>query len=147
MRENLQAKDLRLGNFLQNKVSKELLKVCRISEDRIETTVVDRSKFPLKDGWGIEPIPLTEEWLLRFGFEQGNYKELKEKHFVKKSKTIKVIISGIGFWDVYTDYNPYQITFSSGLNIITDNRGIKHVNQLQNLYYALTEEELTLKTE
>ena len=94
----------------------------------------------------LKPIPLTEEWLLNFGFEKGNYKELNEKHFVKKSNTIKVIISGIGFWDIYTDYNPYQITFSTGLNIITDNKGINHVHQLQNLYWCLCGKELEIIT-
>ena len=128
----LEVKELRIGNYYDNNG-----KIKQVTP----ATIWEHERI-----W-CEPIPLTEEWLLKLGFEKGNYKELDEKHFVEKSNTIKVIISGVGFWDVYTDYNPYQITFSSGLNIITDNKGINHVHQLQNLYYALTGEELTIKNQ
>ena len=128
--KNLKAKDLRLGNWVYH------------SSGNIIDVEIINSEIEEDD---LQPIPLTEEWLVKLGFEEGNYKELNEKHFVKNSNTIKVIISGVGFWDVYTDYNLCQITFSNGLNIITDNRGLKHVHKLQNLYFALTGEELILQ--
>ena len=136
----MRAEELRIGNLIQAYLEPQISEWVEIE---VYPDVLGRIQtYP--DRHGYKPIPLTEEWLLKFGFEKGNYKELNEKHFVKKTNTIKVIISGIGFWDVYTDYNPYQITFSNGLNIITDNKGINHVHQLQNLYFALTGEELKL---
>ena len=128
----MKVEELRIGNWIKDGHEFEQIKI-----EHLVCLSSGRCEF--------DPIPLTEEWLLKFGFDKGNYKEINEKHFVKKSNTIKVIISGVGFWDVYTDYNPYQITFSNGLNVITDNRGVNHVHQLQNLYFALTGEELTLK--
>ena len=58
----------------------------------------------------LHSIPLTEEWLLRFGFESKN---------------------------------PVLFTNSDGDSFYLDDTKIKHVHQLQNLYFALTGEELT----
>lgn len=78
----------------------------------------------------VEPIPLTEEWLIKFGFQ----------------------IDGVWF---YLDFNPrMQIRFYNGnlaeCDIVQDgkyiafkNGHIKYVHQLQNLYFALTNTELT----
>jgi hypothetical protein len=72
----------------------------------------------------IEPIPLTEDWLLKLGFKQ-----------VPKIKS---------------EYYKHGISFDVKDNtcfIETDStpeyfNHIKHVHQLQNLYFALTNEEL-----
>jgi len=86
------------------------------------------SKF-LINGIGIsaiEPIPLTEEWLLRFGFE----KELDG--FYRKNK------SGIIEFCFY-DNGILATTQSVCLS------HFKYVHQLQNLYFSLTNNELTIK--
>ena len=123
----MKANELRIGNLLRDKVSKTELEVIELSENNIITKVIDRSKFPLKDGWGIEYIPLTEEWLLKFGFDKkGN-----------KGK-LNVILSGnFGYKNGKTYFNSWVILESQP----------KYVNQLQNLYFALTGEELTFKSE
>jgi hypothetical protein len=69
-----------------------------------------------------EPIPLTEEWLLKFGFEEWD-KNAWQKGFDLSIHKIDSI-----FW-----YN------NNGINVL-----IKYVHQLQNLCFALTGEELTL---
>ena len=141
----LEAKDFRIGNLIEcDNIIIEVQGISKYYVNGFDKANNIDTRVPVKHSKG---IPLTEEWLIKFGFEKGNYKEFDEKHFVEKSNTIKVIISGVGFWDVYTDYNLYEITFSSGLNIITDNNGINHVHQLQNLYYAITGEELTIKNQ
>ena len=72
------------------------------------------------------PIPLTEEWLLKFGFEKkGCNWELPNFRFhVNKS----------------VNYDGFL--FCDGYSVITEK--IQHVHQLQNLYFALTQKELTL---
>jgi hypothetical protein len=65
-------------------------------------------------------IPLTEEWLLKFGFK----------------KTFR----GKFEHDLLT----YDIYGGDGLYIHGCNTELKHVHQLQNLYFALTQTELTL---
>jgi len=67
----------------------------------------------------IEPIPLTEEWLLKFGFEKsGDYFINNVIHLNFKTRTTLEP-------DMFLD--------------------LEHVHQLQNLYFALTGEELTIK--
>ena len=68
----------------------------------------------------VAPIPLTEEWLVKFGIIEAN-----ESH-VKRIK-------------IETDFGE--------LMFYIDNRlpQLKYVHQLQNLYFALTNTELTIK--
>lgn len=79
-------------------------------------------------------IPLTEEWLVKFGFSFSNndkYKWWKGKG--RGMSLFKGLTESTKDWFYYFD------TYS--------NRGkrIKSVHQLQNLYFALTGEELELK--
>jgi hypothetical protein len=73
---------------------------------------------------GIKPIPLTEEWLLKFGFLK-NLTSWTNWEKPNNTKEVRLIIQG-----KYLFYN---------------GRIIEHVHQLQNLYYSLTGEELELK--
>ena len=80
----------------------------------------------------LEPIELTEEWLLKFGFEKDidswfysfDYDENKEtfKIFERAKENIYSII----------DVNNFGIE-------------IKYAHRLQNIYFALTDKELTIK--
>lgn len=74
----------------------------------------------------LEQIPLTEEWLLKFGA-----KELKPKRGVLKEFVLKTV----------------RIEFSNSHNFYYKNSKviISSVHQLQNLFYALTGQELILK--
>lgn len=80
----------------------------------------------------ISPIPITEEWLLKMGFIEDSvqYEDQEDFYFFKK--------------DVfYIDGNSLQ-PYDAGFPIA--NYKIEHVHQLQNLYFALTGEELEFKT-
>lgn len=55
--------ELRIGNLLRCKLTHAILKVVEINEKGFSTEVLDRSQFPLPDGWSAEAIPLTEELL------------------------------------------------------------------------------------
>jgi hypothetical protein len=73
----------------------------------------------------VKPIPLTEEWLLKFGFIR--------KHFDMKIKGLKLTASTrIIASDKLSAFHHKKVGF------------ISSVHQLQNLYFALTGEELTL---
>ena len=74
----------------------------------------------------IKPIPLTEEWLLKFGFK----KELDSFYRLNKSSMIEIC-----FFDDGILVTNQSVCLSN----------IKYLNQLQNLYFALTGEELTIK--
>ena len=70
-----------------------------------------------------KPIPLTEEWLLKFGFEITDNFQTKDRFQTHKQDGI--------FW------------FEYGYIVVE----LNYVHQLQNLYFALTGEELTIKNE
>jgi hypothetical protein len=92
---------------------------------RLENTSID---------WGadlklsqMQPIPLTEEWLLKFGFKDNGY-----YYYIKSFKiawAIRIIKTNI----------------KSGFSEVKNSISLRHVHQLQNLYFALTNKELTIK--
>ena len=65
-----------------------------------------------------EPLPLTEEWLIKFGFQ--NYGDM-----TIGNAYISLSINSDGFYFILTK--------------------LEYVHQLQNLYFALTGKELTIK--
>ena len=71
------------------------------------------------NGNNFKPIPLTEEWLLKFGFERNGKK--------------------LTFWKIDLVEDEEGIFSFDESRIYID---IKYVHQLQNLYFALTGEEL-----
>lgn len=139
-------KELRLGNiFIDNKTN-ELLTVCKIDEDDIGFAVIDRSKYPLPNGWQAEPIPLTPEWLERCGFDQiesiqHNQYEAEERY------TIRIDETNISYGFVAETYGGYpekRTRFKFSNETIDTHKGVHFVHQLQNLFFALTGEELTI---
>lgn len=74
----------------------------------------------------IQPIPLTEEWLLKFGFERRPWGLIK---------------GGLLFRDnIKNPCEELTLQIGNGFNVT-----VQHVHTLQNLYFALTGEELILK--
>jgi hypothetical protein len=73
----------------------------------------------------LQPIPLTEEWLLKFGF-------------IKYGMSYADSIFVINLWSNGLFMPQYQYRHGK-------RNPIKYVHQLQNLYFALTSEELTIK--
>ena len=85
----------------------------------------------------VEPIHLTEEWLYRFGFEVGYHKlgTSTQKFYSKLWGTNGVEIVVVDYH--YTGFE-YQLSKSNY-------KYLEYVHQLQNLFFALTGEELTLQ--
>jgi hypothetical protein len=77
----------------------------------------------------IDPIPLTEEWLKRFGFKWCG------------------LISKGRFLTLYTPCGKALVYKDSYIKFVgvTIETPIQYVHQLQNLYFTLTGEELILK--
>jgi len=108
----MRAEELRINNYLEDDIGNII--------------VVDRDALPFIVTKWIKchhPIPLTEEWLLKFGFEK---------------------LEG---WDdmYYFQIGDFQIHEYNVSGYEFDDFDIKNVHQLQNLYFALTGEELTIK--
>ena len=129
----MKSTELRIGNYLQDKATKTLLKVIELTEKGIITYVIDRSKFPLAKGWGLEPIPLTEEILLKCGFGKSDEHEMGHNYN-----------ESFGFYYDY-HFKRFRLECDDGIKHGAEmDISIHFLHQLQNLYFALTNEELTV---
>ncbi len=120
--ENLSARELRIGNII--------IKNGKVHYTN-HLTIRDIYGLSIDDTDTFEPIPLTEEWLLKFGFIKSKL-EGYDVHFKYSHHLLHSSITAL-----------YNAEFSLSLDNVA--RGIKYVHQLQNLYFALTGEELTFK--
>ena len=125
----MKASDLRIGNLVRNNMNGEIIKPCDVLCDGINTDDIEGLNYAF-----IEPIPLTEEWLMRFGFEKINSE-----------------LTNIAPLNLRCTFNLPNTPFSfcQGKLILTTGTGdfcvnTEYVHQLQNLYFALTSEELTI---
>lgn len=79
---------------------------------------------------GYDPILLTEEWLLKFGFSFSS----------NKNGLLYYVNTNNGF-TLLCSYGKWHLSPS---NSVTNGPEIKYVHQLQNLYFSLTGEELKI---
>ena len=137
----MNANELRIGNYVFTKDKHLILFTSFFGLCNAE---VSPDKF--------EPIPLTEEWLVEFGFKKERRKKVSPKHGSFFSRNIwdyKYSFAYAKFRDDWGFYNSYTDAPDPKDNNKFDfiSCGTKYVHQLQNLYFALTGEELTLKSE
>ena len=128
----MKTQELRLGNLVMSKVN-GISKVEQIGSSLNPEYVGGRSL----DGnyWenSYIPIPLTKEWLIDFGFEySGN---LFDCDIYKKEIYVVSVIKGECKFSLKEDPKSNYIPLC----------GVEHIHMLQNLYFALTGEELTIK--
>ena len=117
---SIEAKELRIGNWYQNKSFDKKLKYKQISYFQDIGYVATYCK----------PIPLTEEWLVKFGFEKA-----QDEGYLELDVSIGLSIIWRGYLAI--EVNGYITSLSEKEQI--------YVHELQNLVHALTGEELTLK--
>ena len=124
----MDARELRIGNYIQyfgNVAQVEGI----VNESNGFGLQLNGGDFASINSQSLEPIPLTEEWLVKFGFKyKGN--GLYTYGFKNMFK-VNCHEFGIDFY--YGNTYPYYVKPN-------------FVHGLQNLYFALTREELTIKT-
>lgn len=82
-----------------------------------------------------EPIPLTEEWLIRFGFKKDINDWFTNSFVASIQDSVTMIyINIVSGSACLTDFDDREQMSYVG-------NKIKYVHQLQNLYFALTGEE------
>jgi len=86
----------------------------------------------------VKPIPLTEEWLCMAGFEESElFKPVRGKCF--ELVYVRIISDVYGFGVKLKNYPFDRASFAV--------KNVTSVHQLQNLYFALTDQELVFKEE
>jgi hypothetical protein len=123
---NMKANELRIGNFVNSDVYGDYqVKGISFNEKGTNLVFKDFNHYPEANNLkSLKPIPLTEEWLLKFGFAYDGFCWSFKLH------QIRLIVG-----------SPYPYWIDS--SYVCD---IEYVHQLQNLYFALTQQELLLTT-
>lgn len=131
----MKVNELRIGNFvtaIRCDRSKFVDSIYKVQEEGVTTKI----------GWNeIEPIPLNEEWLEKLGwvYEGYNYDYYdndKEQRVFESRNSLGDFIEFEGY------FLPMPYYFNQAFG---ENFKLKYVHQLQNLYFALIGEELTIK--
>lgn len=126
----MKASELRIGNIIKNPIwNKEINSIVL---DDFEVL----NRFP-ELFENIKPVEITEEWLLKFGF----ITMALEIDYVEWGRED----TGYIFNLVSNGIREMTPVFYERTDSKMDRMEIKYVHQLQNLYFALTGEELTLK--
>lgn len=131
----MKSNELRIGNFIDLKVNVPNVGVQYYSGG-VVTALRENDLYAngirLPSYFNAEPILLTEEWLLKFGFEE----------------TRSLWNNGMGY-PVHYDLENKNLRMAYGSHggtvfpVVAFN--VKFVHQLQNLYFALTGTELEIK--
>lgn len=112
--------ELRIGNYVE---------IDQYPNDRIITEIENGIDIDGCIKLNPKAIPLTEEWLVKFKFE-GLEKDCRT------------------FFRTFFKNGKFKVELSNGGNVYYNrNIFISSVHQLQNLYFALTGEELILESE
>jgi hypothetical protein len=131
----MKANELRIGNLVYYTIMDSLDE--RKRWDEVSTIDADDlSILEKKEDLDYKPIPLTEEWLLKFGFTNS---AIPNKKDIYKDLTARMVM-----W--FNDGNYAELDLIQDSKIISFKHShVQYVHQLQNLYFALTSEELTIK--
>lgn len=130
----MKANELRIGNYFSFGKHKEITTVFKITFERKDGYLIN-GQIPESH---CEPIPLTEKWLLKLGFSKMTIKPLWRKTIGEYTLDSDDFLFSFESKYVYVD---------SGLALHPIGNEIEYVHQLQNLYFALTGEELTLNSQ
>lgn len=110
----MKASELRIGNYVKSSLSESYY---HLGIEHFEMM----ANYTIEELY--QPIPLTEEWLIKLGYKDEGY---LENHY---------------------DIMGHLIWNAGGEMLVCEKNGVvlEHVHQLQNLYFALTGEELKVK--
>lgn len=133
----ISAQELRIGNYINGSIGDDSeLVLCYVTgyDPRDEFIFVSNdNNIHYAEFVDFQPIPLTKEWLLKFGFE----KKVEGAYIYKGSEECYygVLFGEKIYFTIFEDY-----TFIDRYEV----RSIRYIHQLQNLYFALTDEELRI---
>ena len=136
----IDAKELRIGNWIDVKYVGNLASdIFEAQECNIHNLVdIGLDETLTKVEFEYRPIPLTEEWLVKFGIDT-------KPRMVREGEVVNLI-----------NYMDKRLSFDGSRNLVLcfrnldlfrgfQQKDIEYVHDLQNLYFALTGTELEIK--
>jgi hypothetical protein len=134
----MKANELRIGNLVSPTYSVDghNAKIVRISEGMIGFG----GAWPDTEIGSLEPLILTEGWLVKLGFEPRflpDKPDYETKYYFEHIEHGFLITKEKDLW--------YPVGLLDGNRLIPYSKGFRYVHQLQNLFYATLFEELTIK--
>lgn len=130
----MNATELRIGNIIQKNGKVHYTNAF---------TIRDIKNLSIDDTDNFEPIPINEDWLLKFGFECIADAGDQKRFGLKNRKTNY-------FFGIELDHEEiglYKQSLFGVETLIYNESFFKYVHQLQNLYFSLTGSELVFSTE
>jgi hypothetical protein len=132
----LKAQDLRVGNWvIENEFPNIYSKIQSISFTGYASSSYNDS-INVKD---LTPIPITEDILLKFGFEKTD--DFGDQIYYA------LINRGNRHYYICFDHDDISFglsVFNQCTSLIYDSDSLQNLHQLQNLYFALTKKELEI---
>ncbi len=125
----MKASELRIGNYLD--FDGRICFIEAIDKQGVEVKFLDNGEEEWIDLFQFSPIQITEEWALKFGFEKKNNEVFIFKNLIK-----------LNIWNKECELYLGDRTLVRWMVWDLD---IIQIHQLQNLYFALTGEELEIK--
>lgn len=119
----MKANELRIGNWVMVDPQNLPQKVCDVMCDCVNTENVQGAHYGL-----VGAITLTQEWLLKSGFERIQIKDL----ICYKTNQLELYQYASNNFKIFFEYADGEVE-------------LKYVHQLQNLHFALTGMELIIR--
>lgn len=133
----ISAQELRIGNYINGSIGDDSeLVLCYVTgyDPRDEFIFVSNdNNIHYAEFVDFQPIPLTEEWLLKFGFIISYESEFRKKLDFKENTQFGYDFNKTG-----------KKNGMHGFRYYGRYHKCEFVHQIQNLYFALTGEELTI---
>jgi len=126
----IQANDLRIGNLVIG--NHDYVKIEAITSDIVSVSGYNTNRFTPFKIEHIEPIPLTEEILLKCGFGIESFIQENDVLLIDVDEGIRIGYCGFLFIEV------------NGSVIYLKDCTMDKLHHLQNLYFALTSKELEI---
>lgn len=140
--ESIKASDLRIGNIHK-------LPAFDIPREGIFSSRIDGQPWGQISGYGIHlvekgdlefnPISLTEAWLIKFGFEQGENSWWSANYFTNCDEVSEVMIISINVESFRLSVYDQDMGVPAYVGY-----NVQYIHQLQNVYYALTGKEMDI---
>lgn len=142
----MKANEFRIGNYAQDQ-NGNLLKVCELNDEgKIIFSVVDRSKFPLPDGWQAQPILLSrvsvEKIGLKFSASLGLWGMKESASTCEPFDFEDSLYCNVHlYWSEHGGVS-IEVSNEHGEYAMMNLAKIKTVHKLQNAWHGLTGKEI-----